>query len=153
MTAASGRLQIKAGSSAEDRGNAPLRKPVHRPFRVLSVIGGAVRGVRRNEIKQVMGNARPLRLRWLGGADIHVAVDLHRVASHDLAAKAFGQPKRKRRLARGGRTDQGDRADAFFVVKFFCHQFFSKKLRTSSASGTEAASPTRETVRAAAAAA
>ena len=53
-------------------------------------------------------DAAPLVGRELGGADVHAAVDLHRVGVDDLAAEALREVEREPRLAGGGRADDGD---------------------------------------------
>ena len=44
----------------------------------------------------------------LGGADVHAAVDLHRVGVDDLAAEPLGEVERQAGLAGRGRPDDGD---------------------------------------------
>ena len=57
-------------------------------------------------------DAAALGLRELGGADVHPAVDLHRVGVDDLAVEAFGQVERETALAGRGRPHHGhDRRD------------------------------------------
>ena len=57
-----------------------------------------------------MRDAAPLVLRQLGGADVHAAVDLHRVGVDDLAAEALGEVEGEVGLAgRGGPDDRDDR--------------------------------------------
>ena len=76
--------------------------------RLVAVIGGGTGFVGVENIDQVMRHARPFGVGRLGGADIHPAVDLHRVAGDDLAPESLGERKRERALARRGRPDDGE---------------------------------------------
>ncbi|SIK34017.1 Uncharacterised protein [Mycobacteroides abscessus subsp. abscessus] len=59
-------------------------------------------------VEHVVNETPPLAFRHLGGADIHTAIQLHRVGIDDLPAQALGQLQRERRLAGGGGTDDRD---------------------------------------------
>ena len=62
------------------------------------------------DVDEMVRDARPLGRRGLGGADVHPAVDLHRVARENLAVQFLGQPQRERALAgRGGADDDQQR--------------------------------------------
>ena len=51
---------------------------------------------------------RRSRLGQLRRADVHAAVDLHRVGVDDLAAEPLGEVERELGLARGRGADDGD---------------------------------------------
>ena len=53
-------------------------------------------------------HARALLGRWLGRADVELAVELHRVARDDLGADSFGDTQSQVGLARRGRPDDGE---------------------------------------------
>ena len=50
--------------------------------------------------------------RGLGGADVHPAVDLHRVAREDFSVQFLGQPQRKRALSGRSGADDDQQRDA-----------------------------------------
>ena len=62
-------------------------------------------------VELVVRDASTLGRRQLGGADVHAAVQLHRVGVDDLAADPFGDVERQGALAGAGRPDDGDGAD------------------------------------------
>ena len=63
-----------------------------------------VAGSRTDEgVEQVVRDPRALGRRRLGGADVHAAVERHRVGVDHLAAEPLGQVEREPGLARGGR--------------------------------------------------
>ena len=53
-----------------------------------------------------MGHPGAFLRRGLGGADIHVPVDLHGIETDDLAGKTLGQGEGERGLAHGGGADE-----------------------------------------------
>ena len=56
-------------------------------------------------IEEVVAHPRPEIAVRLGGADVHAAIDLHRVDGDDLGAESLGDRDRKLGLAdRGGST-------------------------------------------------
>ena len=59
-------------------------------------------------VEQVVRDAAPLGDRQLRRADVHAAVDRHRVGVDDLAAERLGQVERQVALARRRRADDGD---------------------------------------------
>ena len=66
-------------------------------------------------VKEMVWDATSFAHRDLGGADVHAAVELHRVGVHDLGAapaldKRGGEIERKSGLAGAGRPDDGDEA-------------------------------------------
>ena len=63
------------------------------------------------DVELVVRDAATLGDRQLRGADVHAAVELHRVGVHDLAAaRRFGDGERQRGLAGAGRADDRDAA-------------------------------------------
>ena len=61
-------------------------------------------------VDQVVADPRPLSGRSrLGGADVHPAVDLHRVDRSTDVAQFLGQPQGDIALPRGGGADDGER--------------------------------------------
>jgi hypothetical protein len=61
---------------------------------------------RLDEIEQVVAHALALGACGLRGADVHAAVDQHRVEREDLGACALGDRERELGLARRRRTDE-----------------------------------------------
>jgi hypothetical protein len=59
-------------------------------------------------VHEVVRDAAPLGDGELGGADVHAAVDLHRVGVDHLAAQALGEVEGEPGLAGRGRPDDGD---------------------------------------------
>ena len=57
------------------------------------------------------GMPRRAASRQLGGADVHAAVDLHRVGVDDLAVEPLGEVEREAGLARRGGPDDGHDRD------------------------------------------
>lgn len=76
--------------------------------------GGAEWLPRIDDVDEVVGKRLPNGGRWLGGADLHAAVDLHRVDAEDLGAEVFGDGARECAFAGGGAA--GDDDDASFHV-------------------------------------
>ena len=64
------------------------------------------------EVEQVVRDAASLGLGQLGGADVHAAVDLHRVGVDHLSPEPLGEVEAEARLARRGGSDEGDRLAA-----------------------------------------
>ncbi len=69
--------------------------------------GRAVILIRIQEVNQMMGDKFPLCGRRLGGADIHPAVDLHRIGAEDLPLKPSREAKSQRGFSGGGGPDNG----------------------------------------------
>ena len=69
------------------------------------------------DVDEVVGHPRAL-VRWrLRRADVHAAVDRHRVHRHDLAAVLLGERQRQSGLADGRRSaDHGNRGGGGFVT-------------------------------------
>src|SRR5699024_12670341 len=71
---------------------------------VLDVrLGGDV-----EDIDEMVRDPAPLLDRQFRGADVHAAIELHRVRVDDLPAEVFGQVEREIRLRGGGGPDDGD---------------------------------------------
>jgi hypothetical protein len=101
---------VQAGAAGQDGHPAAGDDLVDRGAGELGVIGHA-RGLgHRPDVEQVMRDALPGGFGFLGGADVHALVELHRVGVHDLAAQGAGQPGGQPRLAGGGRPHHGDDA-------------------------------------------
>ena len=60
------------------------------------------------QIEQVVRHPAPLGEVGLGGADVHAVVELHGIGVDHLPAQALREGDSQRRLARGGRADDGD---------------------------------------------
>ena len=75
---------VKPGSSRQYNDFASRVNSCGGLARLFGVAAGAVGGVGRHHIQQMVGDLRALLERGFGGADIHVAVDLHRVGVDDL---------------------------------------------------------------------
>ena len=74
----------------------------------LGVVGH-VRGLGHwPDVEQMMRDALPGGFGFLGGADVHALVELHRVRVHDLAAEGAGQLGGQPRFSGGGRPHHGD---------------------------------------------
>ena len=70
-------------------------------------MGEAVVFVGIDSVDQMVRNGAAVFDRGLGGANIHVAVDLPAVGADDLARVPNGQPEGQLTLANGGGTDDG----------------------------------------------
>ena len=75
-------------------------------LRLLEPPGDAGRFPRIEHVDEMMRHVRALRRRRLGGADVHAAIQRHRVHRDDLGVQALGQLDAELRLARAGRTGQ-----------------------------------------------
>ena len=105
------RAQVKPGSAGDDGqlaapGNIPQRRA-----RLPAVFAGGEGLIRVGNVDKVMRQARPIFGGWLGGPQVHATVDGDRVATHDLAAEALPERKRKRGLAAtsGAQEEDGER--------------------------------------------
>ena len=124
---------------------------------IVHEAGGRIRLGGLDQIDQVMRHRSQLGDAWLGGADVHAAIDQRRVDADDLEIEALGETHGDRALARGGRAEQHDRvgwgrvrgserqaqvcrAARIAVVRQFlrCHQAHRprKNQRSSSVIGT-----------------
>src|SRR4029077_19022875 len=61
-----------------------------------------------DQIQAVVGHPLALDGRWLGRADVEVAIGLSRVGGDDLRADALGELERERRLAASRGADDAD---------------------------------------------
>ena len=102
------RPDVEAGAADKDRNLAAV-------FYVTDHDGGEVLVLRDArglgnvpDVKQMVRDTPPLRLRELGGADVHAFVKLHGIGVDDLAAEFQCQVNRQVGLARGGRANDGD---------------------------------------------
>ena len=87
---------------------SPVADPGDLPLGLIAEVGDA-RGVGDIEdVESVMRDAATLLGPELGGADVHAAVLLHRVAVDDFTAEAFGQIQRELRFAGARGPDHGD---------------------------------------------
>ncbi len=60
-------------------------------------------------VELVVRDPATLGDRQFCGADVHAAVELHRVGIHDLATDPLGHRQRQRRLSGAGRADDRER--------------------------------------------
>src|SRR5699024_11614789 len=103
-----GRAHVESGAADED-GTVTAAADIGDggPGAGLEVIdvrlGGDV-----EDIDEMVRDPAPLLDRQFGGADVHAAIELHRVRVDDLPAAVFGQVEREIRLPRGGGPDDGD---------------------------------------------
>ena len=118
--AAGGRLDIEAGTPAEDRDAAPGEDVLVRPFEVLLVLVDIVAGTGGGDVDQMIRDI-PVFSEILPGADVHAAVHLAGVGREDLGAVArqegvqgMGEPDGIARLARCGRAEDADEVDVSF---------------------------------------
>ena len=72
---------------------------INKPGRVILIVGI-------DDIDQMMRCHLPLSDSGLGGANVHIAVDLHGINTDNLAIELIGQPKGKLGLADGRGADQ-----------------------------------------------
>ena len=76
-----------------------------------------------DEIDAVMFDCRPVLCRWFGCADVHVAVDLHRIDRQNLGVlAALGKVHRDIALAAGRRSedDNLERQPATTGIRILC---------------------------------
>ncbi len=99
----------KPGAGDEQRALTASGDVVQRIACGISELGDRELGARIDEVDQVVTDLGLLGERRLGGADVHAAVDLHRVDRDDLDADACaGGRHRHRRLARRRGADHRD---------------------------------------------
>ena len=104
------RLEVERGPADEQHALAPRLDLGDRLPGPAPVLGDAGRFPGVEHVDQVMRNSPPLRQRRLGGADVHPAVERHRVERDDLGPEPARQRHADRRLARRGRAGQVNRA-------------------------------------------
>ena len=104
---------VQPGSPDEDRVRSPREDRVDRGARVALVPGhGGVLGDLEH-VEKMMRDAAPLVERELGRADVHSAIELHRVGVDDLRRppvrrEGRGEIERELALAGAGRADDGE---------------------------------------------
>ena len=103
------RVDIQPRAADDDRQFSAREDIIHAGGRLLSVArdGVVFRGV--GDVDHVVRHALHLFRRGLGRADVHAAVDLHRVGRDDLAAEPLRERHAERGLARGGRAGDDDK--------------------------------------------
>ena len=102
------RVDVQPRTADDDRQFSPRENIVHAGGRLRRIARDGVifRGV--GDVDHMVRHALHLFRRWLGRADVHAAVDLHRVGRDDLAAQALRERHAERGLARGGRAGDDD---------------------------------------------
>ena len=103
------RVDIQPRAADDDRQFSAREDVIHAGGRLLSVArdGVVFRGV--GDVDHMMRHALHLFRRGLGRADVHAAVDLHRVGRDDLAPEPLRERHAERGLARGGRAGDDDK--------------------------------------------
>ena len=95
--------------AADNDGETPARCDLtHHPGGANRPEPGRERLASRDHAIKMMRHARFLRLGGTRGQHPHLAIELHGIGIHDFAAEPFGQRKRQRRLAAGGRPCNKD---------------------------------------------
>ena len=84
-------LQIQRRSPDEQHFAPPAADLDHGAPGGFQVVGDAELVARRKQVQQVMGHALPLLGRRLGGADVHLAIEGHRVQGDDLRVQPLSQ--------------------------------------------------------------
>ena len=111
-------MEIEPRTARHDRGLAPAEDLIDRLKRELLVLrSGQIVFRLRDAVEMVRKRVHLLRCR-LGAADIHVFVELDRIAVDDFAAQTLSEVKRDGALADGGRS----RDDVYGIV-ITCHDF------------------------------
>ena len=87
----------------------------------VSVLGDAGRFPGVEHVDQVMRNSSTLRQRRLGGADVHPAVERHRIEGDDLGPEPARQRNANRRLAYRGRACQVNRSMQWMIEHVVHH--------------------------------
>ena len=101
------RPDVQPGPSDEQRDDARGAQPVDLRPRPLPVLGHGRRFAHVPQVEQVVRHPAPFGGVGLGRADVHAAVELHRVGVDHLAAEPARQLHGERGLAGGGRPDHG----------------------------------------------
>ena len=104
------RVHIQARASGYDRHHPAGQDILRRSIRQLHIPRDRKSFARRTDIKQVMRHTLPFCYSRLRGADIHPAVDLHRVRRNDLGVQLLRKCDRQSGLAAGGRATDTDQA-------------------------------------------
>ena len=98
------RAQVKAGPANNNRQVAASLNVIQNLSSLARILPGRHIGVGRNEVEQMMRDARSFFRARLGRADLELPVHRHRIAVDDLSLKPFREFERKRSLAAGGGT-------------------------------------------------
>ena len=85
------RIDIKPGPAHHDGQFAAGQNLIHTGRRVLHVAGDRIAVERGHAVHHMVGDAMHLFRRGLGGADVHMPVNLHGVRADDLAVHGRGQ--------------------------------------------------------------
>ena len=101
-------VKVKPRASANDGKFTAREDILDCLFGVFGIVGAGIGAHRVNKINRVMRHAGKLLGGWLCGADIHFAIDLHRVAAYYLSAQSLGKRDCKTRFSRGGVPDNGN---------------------------------------------
>ena len=106
------RAQVKARST-RDNGQPGSRRNLAQSSTGQTAVFARSEGlVGIGNINQVMRKTRAFFRGWLGGAQVHAAINGYRVATDDLAAESLAERQRKRRLA-GTRRPQNENHKRF----------------------------------------
>ena len=103
------RVDIQPRAADDDRQFCARENVIYTSGGLLGVArdGVVFRGI--GDVDHVVRHALHLFRRGLGRADVHAAVDLHRVGRDDLAAEPLRKRHAERGLARGGRAGDDDK--------------------------------------------
>jgi hypothetical protein len=99
---------VEAGAADEDRPAALCQQRVDTGARESLVLGDARRLRHVPDVEEVVGDPAAFLVRQLGGADVHPAVELHRVRVDHLTAETRGQVDAEIGLSGRGGTHDGD---------------------------------------------
>ena len=102
------RVDVKPRPADDDRQFSAREDIVHAGGRFRRVARDGVVLRRVGDVDHVVRHALHFLRRGLGRADVHAAVDLHRVGRDDLAAEPLREHDAQRGLARGGRAGNDD---------------------------------------------
>ncbi len=89
------------------------------PIGEFDVARNAERFARLGDVDQMMRDGGALRGRGLGRADVHAAIDLHRIDAENLGAESWGQLDRRGRLAGRRAAEQED--DRWLIYSVWRH--------------------------------
>ncbi len=106
------RTVVEARAAHQDRPAAAAPDLPDRRGRVAREPGGIVAVVGLDDVHQVVMDRAALRLRGLGGADVHPAIDLARVDAHHLDRPALGERHGHAGLSHARRTEDREERDA-----------------------------------------
>jgi hypothetical protein len=96
--------EVESGAAA-DNGQAAASGDIARGGAgQASVFAGGEKGIRSDQVDEVVRNAGAIRGRGFGGADLEFTIDGNRIATNDFSAEAQGKVEGKRGLSAGGRA-------------------------------------------------